>query len=241
MSPDTERPIHGLVVRLDGPGWSMAIDPMNQGRERKWYNSPPPESRPTRVPGVMQDHFPDYHGVAWYWREFAAPKNPHSGGRFVLRFHAVDYSAEVWANGTRIGQHEGSEEPFEFDATEAVRPGAHNLLAVRVLNPTEEPIDGIRMSEVPVGRRQNGMPSDNAYNTGGITDSVELHVVSALRVTALHVIPDYETGVVRVRTNVGNAGREPVRGRVQVTVAPAVGGESVAADACEHDFATGDT
>ncbi len=134
--------VHTVVVRLDGAGWSLAIDPKNEGRERQWHEAPPAEFCPTRVPGVMQDHFPDYHGVAWYWRTFTAPVNPHSGGRYLLRFRAVDYLAEVWVNGIRIGLHEGVAEPFEFDATQAVKPGAGNFLAVRVLNPTEEAIDG---------------------------------------------------------------------------------------------------
>ena len=66
-----------------------------------------------------------------------APANPHAGGRYLLRFWAVDYLAEVWLNGTRVGEHEGGESPFVLDVTDAIRAGGNNLLAVRVLNPTQ--------------------------------------------------------------------------------------------------------
>jgi hypothetical protein len=232
--------IHSTTLRLNGDGWSMAIDPQNEGREQKWYDTPLAASQPTQVPGVMQRHFPDYHGVAWYWRDFTAPANPHVGGRYLLRFHAVDYLAEVWVNGIRIGLHEGSEEPFALDATGAIKPDALNLLAVRVLNPTDVAIDGIRMSDVPLGRRQNGTPRDNAYNTGGIIDAVELCVVPAARIEEVHAIPDWKTGGLRVRAHVINDGTATVRGQVRVTVAPAVSGETVAVAVCEQEFAVGE-
>ena len=121
------------VLPLDGNEWRMAIDPRNNGREEKWYRGPVAGARPARVPSVIQELFPEYHGVAWYWREFTVNSNPHPDGRHLIRFRCADYLAEVWVNGTRIGIHEGGEEPFAFDATGAVRPGADNLLAVRVL------------------------------------------------------------------------------------------------------------
>ncbi len=239
VAPMKTKTVHTTTLRLNGDDWFMTIDPENKGRERAWHDTRPTEAIPTQVPGVMQRHFPDYHGVAWYWREFTAPGNPHIGGRYLLRFHAVDYLGEVWVNGIQIGRHEGSEEPFELDATNAIKPDALNVLAVRVLNPTEEAIDGIRMSEVPLGRRQNGTPRDNACNTGGITDAVELDVVPAVRIDDLHVIPDWKTGNLRVRVSVRNAGTDSVRGQIRVTVAPAVGGKSLAAADREQNFAVG--
>jgi len=32
------------------------------------------------VPWIIQDAFPGYHGVAWYWKEFEAPANHFPGG-----------------------------------------------------------------------------------------------------------------------------------------------------------------
>jgi len=88
------------ILTLDGTDWLIAIDPNNEGREQKWYESPAKDTKAVKVPWVIQDPFPDYHGVAWYWRDFTVPPNPHPGGRYLLRFHLVDYLAEVWVNGT---------------------------------------------------------------------------------------------------------------------------------------------
>jgi hypothetical protein len=80
------QPVSSTVVSLDGDGWLLATDPKNVGREEKWFEMPRAEAKPTKVPWIIQDAFPAYHGVAWYWREFAAPTNPHAGGRWLLRF-----------------------------------------------------------------------------------------------------------------------------------------------------------
>ena len=38
-----------------------------------------------------------------------------------LVFEAVDYHAEVWLNGRRLGAHEGSFAPFSFDVTDLIQ------------------------------------------------------------------------------------------------------------------------
>ncbi len=133
---------------LDGD-WLLSADPGNVGRAEEWFRRFRSNARPARVPGVIQEVLPDYHGIAWYWTEFTLLDNPHPNGRIVIQFGAVDYLAEVWLNGVPIGGHEGGETPFELDATAAFRPGAVNLLAVRVLNPTNQPIDGFVLAQTP--------------------------------------------------------------------------------------------
>ncbi|MCX6928515.1 MAG: hypothetical protein NT154_35700, partial [Verrucomicrobia bacterium] len=127
-----------VVQSLDGPNWRLATDSKNVGCAEKWFAASRAEAIPTRVPWIIQDAFPGYHGVAWYWREFVAPANPHARGRFLLRFWAVDYKAEVWLNGQPVGSHEGGETPFTLDVTEAMKAAQTNSLAVRVVNPAHE-------------------------------------------------------------------------------------------------------
>jgi beta-galactosidase/beta-glucuronidase len=171
------KPIATSLLSLDGEGWRIAADPKNEGHEAKWYAAARAEAKPTKVPWIIQDAFPGYHGVAWYWREFDAPPNRHPTGRSLLRFWAVDYAAEVWLNGQRVGAHEGGETPFVLDVTDTIRAGAKNLLAVRVLNPTNEPIDGIVLNQTPKQARVIPYYAGAAYNHGGITGSVELLAV----------------------------------------------------------------
>ena len=209
--------------------------------KKKWFETPRPEAKPTKVPWIIQDAFPGYHGVAWYWREFAAPANPHAGGRYLLRFWAVDYLAEVWLNGTRVGQHEGGESPFVLDVTDAIRAGGNNLLAVRVLNPTNEPIDGIVLSETPHRNKVIPYRAGASYNHGGIVDSVELLVVPAVRIDDLFARPDTKTGKSACRPEVHNAGQREAAAQFEFTVAPANSGETIERIVLDRNLPPGDT
>ena len=235
-------PMASSVHSLDGDGWRIATDPKNEGREAKWFAAPRAEAKPTKVPWIIQDAFPGYHGVAWYWREFDAPANPHAGGRSLLRFWAVDYLAEVWLNGTRVGGHEGGETPFVLDVTDAIRPGAKNLLAVRVLNPTHERIDGIVLNETPKQARVIPYSAGAAYNHGGITGSVELLAVPAVRVEDLFARADPKTGI--DPDSGQRAQRRPRRRRAadwSSRSRPAAGGETLRAAVVERELPPGDT
>ena len=202
------------VISLDGPSWLLATDPKNVGREQKWWEGPTADAKPTKTPSIIQDVFPDYHGVAWYWRDFTPPANPHAGGRCLLRFWQVDYLADVWVNGVHVGRHEGSEDPFVFDVTDALKPGVANRLAIRVLNPTNEPIDGIRLGQTPRSNKSYPPTPGCDYNWGGIEGNVELIVAPAVRVEDLFVRPDPKTGKIRVQANVRNAGKESAKGHL---------------------------
>ena len=192
--------IASQTITLDGPDWRIATDPDNKGRDEKWFAAPRPEAKPTPVPWVIQNIFPGYHGVAWYWRTFKAPANPHLNGRYLLQFGAVDYLAQVWVNGYAVGEHEGGETPFTLDVTDAIRPGQENLLAVRVLNPPENRrIDGFILKETASGCKHDNIAANVLYNSGGIVGAVELLMVPQLRIADLHVLPDWKTGEIRIR------------------------------------------
>jgi hypothetical protein len=229
------------LVSLDGTNWLVAVDPENVGRDRQWYNQPAPDARPTRVPWIIQDIFPDYHGVAWYWRHFEAPLNPPGKGRYLLRFWAVDYQAEVWVNGVSVGAHEGGETPFTLDVTSAIGKGAQNVVAVRVLNPRDEPIDGITLKQTPHRNKTCAFAYGSDYNHGGIEDSVELLVAPAVRVADLFVRADPKTGMLSIQSHVRNSLSKSTKGQVELTVSPAAGGETLARKRIELPFRVGDT
>lgn len=219
-------PTGSSITCLDGPDWLLATDPTNVGRQQKWFEAPHLEAKPTNVPWIIQDAFPGYHGVAWYWRDFTAPAN-YLQGRYLLRFWAVDYKADVWLNGTHVGGHEGGETPFTLDVTEAVKPGTSNRLAVRVVNPTHEPVDGIVLNETP--HRNKALPyhAGASYNHGGIVDSVELLVVPPAHIEYLFARPHTKTGKICVQLQVNNAAQHEADAQLQFTVAPAASGETL--------------
>ncbi len=229
------------VISLDGPEWSLATDPDNIGKQGEWWKQPVSEAKPTKVPWIIQDAFPGYHGVAWYWRDFESPANPNTDGRYLLRFWNVDYLADVWVNGIHVGQHEGACEPFVVDVTDAIKPQSQNKLAVRVLNPTNELIDGIKLSETPHTAKTLPWVPGRIGNWGGIVDSVDLLVVPAARVEDLCVVPDWKTGKIRVNANLRNAGQKTVSARLVFSVAPANGGETIGTAELERELPAGDT
>ena len=230
-----------LRQSLDGPNWRLATDPANSGRQDRWFDAPRSNSVPARVPWIVQDTFPGWHGAAWYWLEFAAPANPHPQGRWLLRFWAVDYQAEVWVNGQRAGGHEGGETPFTLDVTEALKPGATNRLAVRVLTPGNERVDGLVLAETPHRNKVVPYSAGSSFNHGGIIDSVELLCAPSLRIDDLFARADWKTGSLRVQTSVRNASSQPLRASIQFSAALSPAGQTLSAQSIEREFPPGDT
>lgn len=215
--------IPSRVASLDGE-WLIATDPANEGKTRRWYEQPRQGAVKTRVPWIIQDAFPGYHGVAWYWRDVHEKAGP-AGCRYLLRFEAVDYLADVWLNGRYVGGHEGGETPFTLDVTGVLRPGSANRLAVRVLNPTSTPIDGMTLANTPHRAKCLPYTAGGSYDHGGIVGPVTLETVPQVWLEDLYAVPNLSTGNVRVRLALRNAGDSATDARVELTVAPAAGGE----------------
>jgi beta-galactosidase len=56
------------------------------------------------------------------------------GRRYFLQFEGVATVAQVWVNGTSVGEHKGAFARFRFDITDQLKPGGANLIAVRADN-----------------------------------------------------------------------------------------------------------
>jgi hypothetical protein len=227
-------------IALDGQ-WRLALDPKNAGRTERWWENPVAEAKPARVPGIIQEVFPGAHGVAWYWRDFTAPSQLPPEGRCLLRFWGADCQAVVWLNGRLVGEHEGGETPFTLDVTDTLKPGAGNRLAVRIINPTHEPIDGLVLNQTPRQARVLPYSAGAAYDCGGITDTVELLLTPAVRIEDIFARANPTNGIVLIQASVHNAGRAAARGRLEVALAPAAGGETLAAVVIERELPPGDT
>jgi hypothetical protein len=189
------------TIRLTGP-WSLATDPDDDGRDGGWPAEVRAAAVDAPVPGVFQQVFPDYHGVAWYWTRFDGPELVDQE-RCFLDFGAVDYKATVWVDGHELGSHEGGDSPFSLDATGTIRTGASHLLAVRVVNPTDEPIDGLVLRETPHRNKTiSRFHPGQGYNYGGIMLPVELRTAPAVRIDDVVVHGDPESGAVALMVTI---------------------------------------
>lgn len=84
-----------------------------------------------------------YLGEAWYRQSIEIPEE-FDGERMFMWFGGVHNQAKVWVNGEHVGNsHTSAFRPFEFDVTEAVRPGQNNQVAIRV--------SSVRVREVGAG------------------------------------------------------------------------------------------
>ncbi len=69
--------------------------------------------------------------VGWYELEFN--HTAQVSGTQWLQFDAASITADVWLNGTKLGQHRGAFTAFRFDVTSIVKPG-RNVLVVKTDN-----------------------------------------------------------------------------------------------------------
>jgi len=72
-------------------------------------------------------------GAGWY-RRMLVVDSALRGRRLYLQFDGASLMAEVWVNGQLLGKHEGGFARFRFDATDALKAGPGNTIAVRVDN-----------------------------------------------------------------------------------------------------------
>ncbi len=78
------------------------------------------------------------YSVPWWYRtEFKLPARL-KGQHLWLDFHGINYKANIWMNGHQVadtGQVEGMWREYEFDVTDAARPGKMNGLALEIFAP----------------------------------------------------------------------------------------------------------
>lgn len=190
--PDFER---AQWLNLNGI-WEFAFDPNDIGTKERWFTSNAP-SFPLRivVPFPWESRLSgigrtDYKGIAWYRRNFVAPKG-WQGKRIWLCFGAVDWHATVWLNGEKVGEHEGGYSEFRFDVTNKIRLGEPNLLVVRVVDYTDR--------ETPIGKQVEWWYT----STSGIWQTVWLEATGQVCVNKFRIVPladkrHVPTGEVRV-------------------------------------------
>ena len=160
--------------------WLIATDKDNIGKKNNYHNNIVNGAISCVVPSIIQQYFPNYHGVCWYYCKFKPEISVTKTDRIILNFGGVDYKAEVWLNGEYLGSEEGGETPFSFDVTNLVDFSRENLIAVRVVNPTENVIDGITYKCIPHRNKEIFKQAGSNLNHGGIWYDVKLYSVPAV-------------------------------------------------------------
>ena len=116
-------------------GWRFALQPAGAGFSAAGFDDHAWETvtLPHTWNAIDGAGGGDYvRGDGWYRRHFAAEPS-WAGQRVFVDFRAANRVAEVWVNGTRVGEHRGGYSRFRFDITDQLKAG-DNVLAVRVNN-----------------------------------------------------------------------------------------------------------
>lgn len=88
------------------------------------------------VPGDwnhQEEKFRYYEGLVWYFKTFDYQKKSAETQTY-LYFGAVNYKADVYLNGTKVGSHEGGFTPFNFLLPDSLLRQRDNFIAVKVDN-----------------------------------------------------------------------------------------------------------
>jgi len=206
-----------------------------------WYAATVPGTVLTTL--IDRGVYPDYdHGLNnmaiperlarqdyWYRTRFELPAS-QAGKRLTLTFKGINYAAQVWINGTRIGNIRGAFIRGVFDVTEVVKAGQVNVIAVRVSPP---PHPGIPHEEsIAAGPGENGgwiaidgptfaaaegwdwIPGIRDRNTG-IWQDVELRATGEIRlldpqVLTLLPLPSTDRAEVTIVAPVFNTHTQPM-------------------------------
>src|SRR5882762_11315095 len=75
----------------------------------------------------------------WYRKTFSLPLS-YKGKTIWLNFRGINYRANIWLNGKQIAKSDdvaGAWRTYEFNITNAAKPGQTNVLAVQTWAPTE--------------------------------------------------------------------------------------------------------
>ncbi|HZW79834.1 MAG TPA: beta galactosidase jelly roll domain-containing protein [Candidatus Deferrimicrobiaceae bacterium] len=160
---------------------------------------------------AMQPDSP--YAVSWWYRkQFAAPAD-YEGKTVWLNLKGINYRANVWLNGKQIATSNdiaGAWRTYELNVTDALKPGAENVLAVQVFAPTENDLAITFVDWNPAPPDKNmGLWREVYLTTSGPVALRYPTVVSKLN------LPDDNSARLTVTAQVKNGSNHGVKGKLK--------------------------
>ncbi len=181
----------------------------------------------------------------WYRIEFETPATDEK--RFALTFNGINYAAEVWLNGKRIGDVQGAFIRGRFDVTDALRAVGSNALAVRISPPPHPGIPQEQSLKGGPGENGGAMELDGPTfvategwdwipairdRNSGIWQDVMLTSTGQLRLGDPQVItklplPDTRSADVTIEVPMTNTAQQPIEAKLRASFEGVVVEQSV--------------
>ena len=153
------------------------------------------------------------YAVSWWYRtKFAVPA-AYKGKTVWLNFKGINYRANIWLNGKQVANSDdvaGAWRTYEFNVTDAAKPGAENVLAVQVFSPTDHDLAITFVDWNPAPPDKNmGLWREVYLTTSGPVALRYPTVVSKLD------LPATDTARLTVTAQLKNGTSQPVKGTLK--------------------------
>ena len=213
--------------------WQLAFDDAGSGLDDRWAALADLDDRAVFDRDVVVPYPPESaasgigdtgpHPVCWYRRGLRLADLPGAGSvrerghRVVLRFGAVDHTAQVWLDGALLGTHEGGQTPFAFDVTGALLTGDDDQDHVLVVRAHDDPRD---VTQLRGKQDWQDEPHDIWYHrTSGIWQPVWCEVVPPVAIEHLAWTPDVPGARVQLGITLREVPPAPVTVAVRLELA----------------------
>ena len=148
----------------------------------------------------------------WYRKQFAVPES-YKGKTIWLKFNGINYRANIFLNGKQIAKSDdvaGAWRTYEFNITDAAKPGAENVLAVQAFAPTDHDLAITFVDWNPAPPDKNmGLWREVYLTTSGPVAMRYPTVVSKLD------LPATDSAQLTVTAQLKNGTNQPVKGELR--------------------------
>ena len=129
----------------------------------------------------------------WYQRNFTVPAQ-WKNKKVLLHFGAVDWKADVWINGIKVGSHQGGYTPFSFDISSFLQKEGQQQMMVKVWDPTD-------VGYQPRGKQVRDPKGIWYTPVTGIWQTVWMEPVEQVYVSGIKTVPNIDGDNITVHAN----------------------------------------
>lgn len=142
------------------------------------------------IPDMADSGREFYH--YWFRKRFAVPAAFKGKSRLWLKFHGINYRAEIWLNGKKIGNVAGMFQTLALDITAVANRNGNNVLVVNV-----QPVDVPGQSGAKKEKRTGAVGENSNGGDGLMGENVTMLMSAGWDFTFADGVRDRNTGIWR--------------------------------------------